>query len=100
MAIIGSIEHDNYNDNVDCVAFVTCDYSADLTPFQTTKCWTGPNRKHLQTRNVAETIIFLLDKVENIVGKGENAGNHHFLPFPQCFQKASSSGLLKVQTVW
>ena len=22
---------------------------------------------------------------ENIVGKGENAGNQHFLPFPQCF---------------
>ena len=22
---------------------------------------------------------------ENIVGKGENAGNHHFLLFPQCF---------------
>ena len=22
---------------------------------------------------------------ENIVGKGENAGNQHFLVFPQCF---------------
>ena len=22
---------------------------------------------------------------ENIMGKGENAGNQHFLPFPQCF---------------
>ena len=22
---------------------------------------------------------------ENIVGKEENAGNQHFLPFPQCF---------------
>ena len=22
---------------------------------------------------------------ENVVGKGENAGNQHFLPFPQCF---------------
>ena len=22
---------------------------------------------------------------ENIVGKGENAGDQHFLPFPQCF---------------
>ena len=22
---------------------------------------------------------------ENIVGKGENAGKHHFLLFPQCF---------------
>ena len=23
---------------------------------------------------------------EDIVGKGENAGNQHFLLFPQCFQ--------------
>ena len=22
---------------------------------------------------------------ENTVGKGENTGNQHFLPFPQCF---------------
>ena len=29
-------------------------------------------------------------RVENIVGKGENAGYQHFLLFPQCFQKASS----------
>ena len=26
-----------------------------------------------------------LKPFENIVGKGENAGNHHFLLFPQCF---------------
>ena len=26
---------------------------------------------------------------ENIVGKGENAGNQHFLLFPQCFQPFS-----------
>ena len=31
------------------------------------------------------------DRVENIVGKGENAnaGYQHFLLFPQCFEKAS-----------
>ena len=34
------------------------------------------------------------------MGKGENAGFRHFLLFPQCFQKASSSGLLKVGMVW
>ena len=33
---------------------------------------------------------------ENLVGKGENAGNQHFLLFPQCFKKASFSGLFKV----
>ena len=30
---------------------------------------------------------FVLEMVENIVGKGENAGNKHFLLFRGCFQK-------------
>ena len=33
-------------------------------------------------------IISVFDRVENIVGKGENAGHQHFLLFPQCFEKA------------
>ena len=33
--------------------------------------------------------------VENIVGKGENAGYQHFLLFPQCFQKSFSYGVVK-----
>ena len=39
----------------------------------------------------------VLDKIENIMGKEENAGYQHFLLFPQCFQKALSSGLLKAR---
>ena len=35
--------------------------------------------------------------VENIVGKGENAGNQQFPLFPQCFQKPSLLGVLKVR---
>ena len=27
----------------------------------------------------------LKENLENFVGKGENAGNQHFLLFPQCF---------------
>ena len=42
----------------------------------------------------------LLDRVENILGKGENAVYLHFLHFPQCFQEASSSGSLEVGIVW
>ena len=39
----------------------------------------------------------VFDRVENIVGKGENAGYQHFLLFPPCFQKASSfRGSLKL----
>ena len=36
--------------------------------------------------NVAEKLTFVFGRVENIVGKGENAGHQHFLLFPQCFQ--------------
>ena len=39
-------------------------------------------------------------RVENIVGKGENAGYQHFLLFPQYFQKPSHLGSLKVGIVW
>ena len=44
--------------------------------------------------------ISLCDRVENTVGKEENAGYQHFLPFPQCFPKPSSLGSLKVRNVW
>ena len=44
--------------------------------------------------DVVKMIIFLLDKVENIVEKGENAVYQHFLLFQQFFQKASSYRLL------
>ena len=36
--------------------------------------------------NVAVMMISLYDRVENMVGKGENAGYQHFLLFPPCFQ--------------
>ena len=45
-------------------------------------------------------MIYVFDRVENIVGKGESTGYQHFLLFPQCFQKASISGSLKVGIVW
>ena len=40
--------------------------------------------------NVATIMISLFDRVENTVGKGENAGYQHFLLFLQCFPKPSS----------
>ena len=36
--------------------------------------------------------MYFFDTVENIVGKGENAGYQHFLPFPLCFPKDFSQG--------
>ena len=66
--------------------------------FQTTKFWTGLNRKHLQTPNYMQMkkMKFVLEWIENILEKGENAGFQHFLLFPQSFQNTSISGLLKV----
>ena len=37
--------------------------------------------------NVAQMVQFSLDRIEDIVGKGENAGYQHFLLFLQCFHK-------------
>ena len=42
--------------------------------------------------NVAKMAISLFDRVENSVGKGENAGLSAFLVFPKCFPKLSSWG--------
>ena len=38
---------------------------------------------------IAKMRISLFDRVENTVGKGENAGYQHFLLFPWCFPKPS-----------
>ena len=50
--------------------------------------------------NIATIIIYVFYGLENIVGKGENAGYQYFPPFPHCFQKLSLSGSLKVRIVW
>ena len=49
---------------------------------------------------VTSMIISVYDRVENIVGKGENAGYQHFLLFPQCFEKASFPYTSKGVFVW
>ena len=43
---------------------------------------------------------YALHRVKNIVGKGENAGEQHFLLSPQCFQKTSFPGSLIAEIVW
>ena len=51
--------------------------------------------------NVIEKLKLILERVKNIVGKGENAGYQHFLLFPQFFfQRASFSGSIKVGIMW
>ena len=48
---------------------------------------------------VTEKLKLVMGKVENIMGKGEHACYQHVILFP-CFQKALSSGLLKVGILW
>ena len=50
--------------------------------------------------NVTQNAKVVYHRIENIVGKEENAGYQHFLLFPQCFQKAFSSSASKVVIVW
>ena len=49
---------------------------------------------------LTQKLKFMLRRVENIVGKGENAGHQQFLLFPQCFQNLSFPEVLKVWIVW
>ena len=43
--------------------------------------------------DITKEMISLYDLVENIVGKGENAGCQHFLLFQQCVPKLLPQGL-------
>ena len=45
--------------------------------------------------NMTQKLKFILGRVENILGNGENVDYQHFLLFSQCFQKATFSGLSK-----
>ena len=49
--------------------------------------------------NALKIMISHFDRIENTVGKGENAGYQHFLLFPHCFPKPSFLGSLKVGIV-
>ena len=48
---------------------------------------------------MAENVRFVLDRIENIVGKGENAGYQYFLLLLECFQIASYLWSLKLVNV-
>ena len=50
--------------------------------------------------NATKRQMLFLRWVENIVGKGENAGCQDFRLFSQFFQKLSFSGLLIVGIMW
>ena len=43
----------------------------------------------LRTRSLNNFLGLCFERVENILGKGENAGYQHFLLFAQCFHELS-----------
>ena len=49
--------------------------------------------------NVTEKLKFVLAMEENTVGEGENAGNQHFLLFPQYFKKLIFPGMSDIGIV-
>ena len=60
-----------------------------LTMYQKTKFQTGPNSKHLQTTKlkVLKLMIFVFDRVDNIVSKRRKRWSPAFSPFPSMFSK-------------
>ena len=74
--------------------------SCYLNPYQITNFLNEPNSKDLQMSNKMLLKYDFCLRVENIVGKGENAVYHYFLLFPLCFQKAPFYKSLKVGIVW
>ena len=62
---------------------------SDHQPFTTDDKILALSKLKLFRRMLLRWCHFSLIRVDNIVGKGENAGYQHFFLFPQCFQKAS-----------
>ena len=88
--------------------FIMNDFRGILNSLPNNKIFVRSNLKAFAGNilKVVQVTICVPDRVENIVGKGENAGyqgkgenagNQHFLTFPQCFKKVSLLGLLKSQ---
>ena len=50
--------------------------------------------------NATQNVKVVFHRIENIVGKEENADYQHFLLFAQCFQKAFYSSVSKAFIVW
>ena len=52
--------------------------------------WSDLKCLHLTCSMWINDFLFVCEREENIVAKGENAGYQHFLLLPQCFQRAIS----------
>ena len=77
----------------------TCDVSNCVILYQTTKCGLVKIEPFEENKLYVQNMKFLRRRVENYVGKGENADYHYFLLFAQCFRKPLSSRSFKIGTV-
>ena len=68
-----------------------------LTLYKSTKFGLCQNESIDEKVKVAQKMMSVSERVQNIVSKTENAGFQHFLLCPQCFQKAS---MMVVGIVW
>ena len=64
---------------------------SNLNLYQMAKSW----MYQIERTCRRQIMISLLERVENTVGKGENASYQHFLLFSQCFPKLSPIRSLK-----
>ena len=65
-------------------------FSTGLTLYGTTKLKVDQSKLKAfadDKINVTEKVKFVVESVENVAGKEENAGYQHFLLFPQFFPK-------------
>ena len=69
-------------------------FGRGLTPYQTTKFYTGSNRKDLRTtkKKLDSKIEICLERIENIVEKGENDGTSIFFFSDSVFKSHFFSG--------
>ena len=60
-------------------------YVINSLPYNKILDWSKFKAHACDNINVTPNLNFVLARIENILGKGENAGHQHFLLFPQCF---------------
>ena len=84
---------------LESIHFMISNRSLNSLPNDKFLDWSKLKRFTEKKINATEKSKFVLGRVENRVGKGENAGYQHFLLYPLCFQKASFSRSLKVGIV-
>ena len=73
-----------------------------LTLYHTIKILDHSKLKALaaDTINSNKNLRLVSGRVENALGKGDNAGYRHFLFFSKCYQKPLSSESSKVEIAW